>query len=470
MSNSFLKIFIIDCCLVWGLVGSSCKKLVEVDSPVTNPTEETAYKSNSTATAVLTGIYIRMIQGSAMSSGTESISFLSGLSADELNNYSTIPVFGQFYKNAVNKSNIPFWSESYRYIYTANAALEGLSSSNTITPEVKQQLMGEAYFIRAFFYFYLVNLFGDVPLQLTTDYKETSSASRKPKADVYKQIIGDLKQAQSLLRDDYLGADNKQTTERARPNKGAANALLARVYLYTRDFPNAEATSTLVINNTANYEIEPELDNVFLKNSREAIWQLAPVNPQYNTFDGYFFILTTAPGLIRPVALSPLVVSSMEEGDKRKEKWIGALTESGQNYYFPLKYKIGELDQPVSEYLMVLRIAEQYLIRAEARNELGDVGGAQGDLNIVRARAGLENTTASDKSSLIIAIEKERRSELFTEWGHRWLDLKRTGRVDQIMAIVTSQKGGIWNTNMQWYPVPINEIQSNPNITQNLGY
>jgi len=443
---------------------------VEVDPPVTNPTGATAYKSNSTAAAVLTGIYSRMMQADALTSGSQSISFLSGLSADELKNYSADRMFVQFYTNAVAKSNVPFWSEAYQYIFTANAALEGLSEANTLTPGVKQQLMGEAHFIRAFCYFYLVNLFGDVPLQLTTDYRVTSVTRRSPKTDVYTQIISDLKEAQALLSDDYLGPDNVPTVERIRPNKAAATALLARTYLYTKNYSAAEETSSMVINNAANYDIESDLNNVFLKNSKETIWQLSPVQPQYNTFDAFYFVLTSAPGLNRPVALNSYLMTAFEEGDKRKEDWVGSLTEGGQTYYYPYKYKAATQDEPVTEYLMVLRVAEQYLIRAEARAQLGKIPGAQADLNMTRGRAQLDATSASDKTSLLTAIAKERQVELFTEWGHRWLDLKRTGAIDQIMSAIAPQKGGTWNSNMQLYPIPSDEIQNNPNITQNEGY
>jgi hypothetical protein len=131
----------------------------------------------------------------------------------------------------------------------------------------------------------------------------------------------------------------------------------------------------------------------------------------------------------------------------------------------------------MTEYFMVLRLGEQYLIRAEARAKQGNIGGAQSDLNVIRNRAGLPNTTASDEASLITAILKERRVELFCEWGHRWFDLKRLGKIDEVMNIVTPIKS---NGTVQWqsykalYPLPlgdlfINNIQ-NPYLTQNPGY
>lgn len=126
----------------------------------------------------------------------------------------------------------------------------------------------------------------------------------------------------------------------------------------------------------------------------------------------------------------------------------------------------------VSEYLMLFRLGEQYLIRAEARAHQGNVGEAQNDLNAIRNRAGLPNTTASDTSSLYVAILRERQVELFSELGQRWLDLKRTGKVDEVMQVVTPLKanGANWQSYQQWYPVPYSDIQKNTNLRQNDGY
>jgi hypothetical protein len=119
---------------------------------------------------------------------------------------------------------------------------------------------------------------------------------------------------------------------------------------------------------------------------------------------------------------------------------------------------------------MMLRLAEQYLIRAEARGQQNNISGAQADLNVIRNRAGLPNTTAATQSDLLSAILHERQVELFTELGQRLLDLKRTNNVDNVMRVVTPLKGGTWNSNWQLYPVPVSDIQKNPALVQNSGY
>ena len=127
----------------------------------------------------------------------------------------------------------------------------------------------------------------------------------------------------------------------------------------------------------------------------------------------------------------------------------------------------------MTEYIMVLRLGEQYLVRAEARAQLNKINEAKSDLNAIRTRAGLPNTTAMDQSSLLAAILDERRHELFCEWGHRWFDLKRRGQVDAVMSVITPLKsnGAIqWRSYQQYYPITQGELDKAPNLTQTPGY
>jgi hypothetical protein len=123
---------------------------------------------------------------------------------------------------------------------------------------------------------------------------------------------------------------------------------------------------------------------------------------------------------------------------------------------------------------MVLRLAEQYLIRSEARAEQQNLTGPNGaiaDLNTIRARAGLTSYSGgSDQASVLAAILHERQVEFFTEWGHRWLDLGRTGNLNAVMDSVELAKGGSWNPDKELYPIPATELTLNPNLKQNIGY
>jgi hypothetical protein len=362
-------------------------------------------------------------------------------------------------------------------VFKCNAAIEGLSKSQSLTPAVKTQLLGEAKFLRAFFYFYAVNLYGDLPLELSTNPNITASLPRSPKEKIYEQIVTDLKDAQSLLSSSFLNATLLNgSPERVRPTKWAATALLARTYLYMGQWSNAEAEAASVIANTGLFSLPP-LNAVFLKNSKEGIWELQPVSSNMNTNDGMTFVLpSTGPNTSRnPVYLSSQQLAAFEPGDLRRKggNWVDSVIAGGKTYFYPAKYKATTTSNAVfTEYQVMLRLGEQYLIRAEARAKQNNFGGAKDDLNTIRTRAGLGNTTANDQPSLLTAILKERQVELFTELGQRWLDLKRLGKIDEVMTMVTPLKanGAAWKSYQQLYPILFSDIQMNPKLVQNSGY
>lgn len=465
------------------LLQAGCKKYIEVNAPVTSTNAGNVYAADATAAAVLTGMYanISYLNSSLGGAGLTSISLYAGLSADELTLYNVADItYAPYYTNDLtsNTTEGVFWAHLYNTIFYANSVIEGVNGSTTLTKEVKQHLLGEAKFIRALYYFYLINLYGDAVLATTSDYTVNVSLPRSPASQIYSQIINDLKDAQSLLEDGYLNSDalteyDAADAQRVRPNKWAATALLARVYLYTGDWGMAEMQAAEVINNTSIYGLTT-LSDVFKMNSQETIWSLQPVgNSIYsNTGEGALFILpSTGPNdYPNPVYLSDDVVNSFEAGDQRRSNWVGSVTAGSGTYYFPYKYKVGAEEVPTSEYIMVLRLAEQYLIRAEARAQQNNITGAREDLNVIRTRANLPNTTADNKTSLLQAIMHERRVEFFSEWGHRWFDMKRTNTVDAIMTDVSQQKGGAWSPYKSLYPIPQNDINRNRHLVQNPGY
>jgi hypothetical protein len=473
------------------IIQPSCKKLVGVDSPYTSINASNVFTNNETAAAVLTSIYTNLSKynSTQFANGTNdftSLSLFASLSSDELSLYDiTNPRYSIYYQNALTSIgtslSADYWKIAYPIIFVANSAIEGLQTSISLTLEIKQQLIGEAKFIRAFCYFYLVNLYGDIPLALNTDWQLNASLIRTPKDQVYDQIIADLKDAQSLLSSNYLKSDalsaySNSTAERVRPTKWAANFLLSRVYLYIRQFANAESEATTVINNSSTFSLV-SLNNVFLKNSKEAIWQLQGVGTgvNSNTGEGKVFVLPTeGPGTSNPVYLSNYLINSFDSGDQRKVNWIGSVTPTPpgtSTYYYPNKYKIGAINTSTQEYCTIFRLAELYLIRAEARAQQGNLSTAISDLNVIRTRANLPNYRGPNITSAVLsAILHERQVELFTEWGHRWLDIKRTNIIDSIMNSVTPAKGGVWKYTSQLYPIPLSEIQKAPQLHQNTGY
>ncbi|PWV44532.1 RagB/SusD family nutrient uptake outer membrane protein [Chitinophaga sp. S165] len=450
------------------LLFSSCEKFLEVGNPPDKIISKYVFESNASAIAAVTGIYPSL---NDIAHGRSSVSVCCALTADELNAHPTAYSQLEFYTNSGNGQF--YWSLFYTTIYRLNAALEGLSASEGVIPVIKKQLIGEVLFLRAFSYFYLVNLYGDVPLLTTADYKINSITPRSSSSEVYKAIVDDLNKAKAMLSDDYLAANILNLSEdRIRPNKMAASSLLARVYLYMEKWNEAILESSLVINDPL-YAID-NLQDVFKKNSRESIWQIQPQSLDgiyFNTWDARTFVLESGPNDSQnPVWTSEFLLSAFEKNDQRLIDWMGIDSSTGVKYYYPFKYKHYKNDEPLIEYVSVLRLAEQYLIRAEAKLKTGNLVEARIDLNKIRERSNLKAIDFERPDQLADAILHERQTELFTEWGHRWLDLKRTGEVDKVMNIVVPKKGGEWRSYKKLYPIPSADIRLNPNIKQNEGY
>lgn len=445
--------------LISFLVLTSCEDYIDVGAPDTQIDMEYAFATDASATSAVLGIYdaaklnmVRMYSG------------VVGTSSDELSSNS----FGEFATNkiSVNSFNIRgnMWSPSFAIIMQTNLALKGINESTTLTPSVKNQLLGEVKFMRAFVNFYLVNLFGDIPMPISTNVIENATLPRTPAAEVWSQILKDLKEAQELLGEEY-----PSTSFRTRINQSVANAFLARVYLYQKDWLNAEKESTKLIND-GNYEIV-DLDSKFLNSSQETIWQFHNVEGISTLGKSYQANTGFAPTFY----LTPTLAASFDENDLRKSAWIKEITSNSKSYSTIYKYK--EIAITGDEYDIVLRLAEQYLIRAEARAHQNNIDGSEGalaDLNVIREKAGLEDLEGLNLTETLQTIENERKFELFGEWGHRWLDLKRTpslnnsglSRADDVL----SELKETWQPTAVFYPIPAAEIRLNTNLIQNPGY
>ena len=446
----------------------SCEDFLEVDAPEHKIVNEVVFNNNETALSAMTGIYHHLFRAVYSAGGGSSVTGLGDLSADNLKriNYNDLDYL-EIEQNEISPENskiLLFWSSAYNMIYMCNSLLEGVASSEEISDQLQKTLEGEAKFIRAFTYFQLTNLFGEVPLLLTTDYRYNSLATRVGQEEIYQHILADLTGSLDLLEDEYRDGDRKYV------NRFAAIALLARVHLYLENWQEAERLSSLVLNNPT-YELKEDLDEVFLANSKEAIWQISPMGEggNTNTREGNIFLShPTFTFLATTYGLTDDLVGSFEEDDKRFSNWIG-YDESADNN-FAHKYKIYVSNDPIVEYSMVLRWAEQYLIRAEARARQGNISGAIADIDKIRERAGInllsETFSQVDEGQIIELILEERRKELFTEWGHRWLDLKRMG----IATEVLSTKKSSWEETDVLYPIPEEERLKNPNLGQNPGY
>lgn len=435
----------------------SCADFVDIPGPVNELTQKQVLIDDRSATAVVSGIYSSMVaEGSTLGSV---IQIAGGLYAGELDYTGNDDNYLQFSNRqllAANSYVSRSWSDFYKFIYYANALLEGLTQPVNVTSATASQLEGEARLIRGFCYFYLTNLWGAVPLVTSTAYQSNMLLPKTPVEEINDAIIEDLKKAVALLPEQYVSA------ERCRPNKYTAMALLARVQLQLGDWQNAEANATAVIEHKL-YQLEP-IDRVFLKESQETIWQLMTVSPLYNTVLGYMFIPNGTATPRYPVA-EPLL-NSFEPGDTR-EKWTQVRTNTRGTFYFPFKYRVRFGGSPLNEYPVVLRLGEQYLIRAEARAMSGNITGAAADINAIRQRAGVSPLPDLDIASPLDTLAGERFRELFTEWGDRWLTIKRFNTRHKVllppMTELASRPSWVW-------PIPFSQLQNNPFLEQNEGY
>jgi hypothetical protein len=437
---------------------SSCKKFLTPNPERSAIQASQVFSSDASATSVVAGLYTSMQYGGLGTSpfnGT--LGALLGLASDELNGYSQTYLDWQN-DQFVYTSYCPdyyIWSDIYNYIYQCNAAIAGMNASTGMSDSIRTQLSGECYFIRAFCYFELTNLYGPIPLVTSPNYQANATLGRTDSSAIYQQMVADLQNAESLLTPNYPSAN------RVRANLYTAQALLARVYLYQGKWPQAEAEVDSVL--TGPYNLATSLSGVFKVTSPEVIWELYPQGGQ-NAYDfGFYTPASTQSG--PKYYLTNTLINSFEPGDQRATTWTRAYSFNGTTYYYPSKY-VTPSSSPATQYNVVLRLAEQYLIRAEARAEQNNLSGAAADLNVIRTRAGLGATTASGQSAILAAIAHERQVEFFSEWGHRWFDLKRTGAIN---AVLGAEKP-TWTPDASLLPIPRLDIQADVDLKQNPGY
>lgn len=442
-------------------IPTGCNDFLEIEMPKDQIDHTKVFNDEKLATAALTQVYTLMRGNGFLSGNTNGCGFLLACYTDELEITTTQTVyFKNFYDGTVLPSNsviTEWWNHTYRQIYTVNTVLEGLEEATGISGNVKQQLQGEALAVRGMLHFYLAQTFGAVPYITTTDYRINQQTGKLSVVEVIRHAEKDLKQAEGLLTAIYPSA------ERVRINQAVVQALLARLYLYTEQWQPAQQYAETVLAN-ASYKPEP-LNRVFLKDSQSAIWQFKPETEGRNALeaDTYIFEALPAP----QSRLSSAFLNSLETNDLRKDSWVRYVAGSPEDAHVH-KYtqRGGSSSTPSKEYSIIIRIEEMYLIAAEAAAEQNNWETCNAMLNALRSRAGLPDVNVSDRASAIEAVLKERRAELFCEFGHRFYDLKRRNRLNVLLQV----KPG-WQPYFSLLPLPENELLLNPNLLpQNAGY
>jgi hypothetical protein len=440
---------------------SSCKKLIGIPpNPPTQITQAQQFGDSATVMTAIAGVYTYSSVGKGFTYNDGSLAGVTGLSSDEISIAQPDVDNQEFYNYSVTTINAnvaSMWADPYTGLYPVNATLAGVQNNNALSASFRTQITGEMKVVRALYFFNLINVFGAVPLVTSIDYKTTASLPRSPVDSVYSQIITDLTDARQKLTAAYPSDGH------IRPNFYVASSLLAKVDLYRQKWQDAYDAADTVISSGL-YTLETDLNNVFLDGSSEAIWQL-PATGTYSVVTEAQIFVPNQDGTIPSFPMTPFLLNAFEPGDQRLQNWTGQVAVNNQTYYYPYKYK-NLIPSSTTEDYMIFRLGELYLIRAEAAAQLGNTTAALADLNQVRARAGLAPSTASSQTDILNAVMHERQVELFTEWGNRWFDLKRTGTAGTVLG---AEKTG-WQPNAALYPVPMAQLQFNSFLTQNPGY
>jgi hypothetical protein len=392
-------------------------------------------------------------------------SILAGdLTADNLTHQGTFAQYREIGTKQITTGNATvaeLWGSLYNTIYIANFMLERIPDIDGVSNPVRNRSMATAHFLRGLCYFDLVITYGGVPLVTTTDI-ETNKAISRESADVIIKFV----------EDEYklaLGNLGGKQADASTASDAAVNAALARFYLYQKNYTLAEQYASTVIA-SHDYSLEPDFETIVTSDfTKESIFEVGYTITDPVTGTSLNDLLVSRREMIPSNDLVALFdPNNPAVGDRQATITFKAAFQKGiDNGWNVTNY--GTSDSG-NDNIVVFRLGEMYLIRAEARVMLGNVSGddsAKSDINILRARAHASLVGDVTQTQMIQLIETERRLEMSYE-GQRWYDLVRTGRAKSVMSSFTPN----WKDAYILWPVPQREIQNNPALVgeQNPGY
>jgi len=441
------------------LIMTACEELVKVDDPTNQIGTNQVYEDLTSANAALGYLYAALRDQSVIQgAGYYSAGSLFDSYADNLDCYYNSQSVIDICQNQLQETNSiidNIWSTAYEQVYYANSIIYGVENSTALSDDNKDRIKGEALLIRSLLYVYLQQLFGDIPYTATIDYEYNRTIGKTPSATVLDYLEADVTEAVGLLEDEYRDA------ERIYINRKAAQLLLARIYLLHEKWLPAEQTAETILKSPL-YEFQTDINEVFYKSGSHILWQLKPENDGDGTEEAsFYYFFDAAPN---SYTLTEDLVNLFSGDDLRKQEWMAEVTYNDNTWYRAYKYKIRSDNS--NEYSVVFRLAEVYFIMAEALAMQGRVEEALPYLNATRERAGLTAITSLSGEDFINELLAEKRREFFTEFGHRFMDLKRLDRIDDLSAVKSN-----WEDYMQVWPLPQDEMLLNPNLSpQNSGY
>lgn len=473
---------------------SSCKKFLDLE-PISDATSATAYSTAQEAEAALIGAYDTYQQEYYI---WDNVIFSDVISDNHYAGGDNPDIFAvdKLDISPTNPRLFSNWSQLYDGIAKANVVLQKIPDVQDAALDQnnrREQILGEAAFLRAYHYYQLVNLWGGVPLIIEPVASTSPEDTRKPRAseaEVFDQIIKDLEFAAERLPDSY----GDPAIDKSRATKGAANAMLAKAHAQkpAKDYNKVLEYANAVINSPAGYQLLDNFEHLFdgaHYNNAESIMEVQFIGgPEANW----------GPQLLLPPSISgdswrkfvtpskDLVAAFDSEGDDiRKDASILFETAPwsdefwsvtvGGNVPFAYKWKSAN-GWASTNRQYILRLADIILLKAEALNELNRTGEAKTELDKIRDRVDLAPTTATTQAQLREAILKERRLELVQE-AQRWADLKRAGRAVEVMNAL-NEIDLRTNTRVNYeakatdllLPIPQQEMNRNPELEQNPGY
>ncbi len=492
MKNIFLKSLL----LVFLFSSFSCQKEFLDRKPLGQLTSDTFFSNEEQAVQAVNAIYQQMRVWETHAFGFLGTTDIISDDADKgstVNDGLYIKELDDFTHGTDNVAVSAVWRGYFQGVARANMAIDKIPPI-TMDEKLKERLIGEAKFLRAYYYFNLVRWFGDIPLITKPLLPSEFSQRRVAAADIYKQIEKDWSDAAAVLPE----KSQYPSSEMGRATKGAAKAFLAKMYLTTGNFAKAEQLAMEVIN-SKEYSLFPSYSDQFLvenENCSESIFEIQATlinaetlgSLQWNQIQGVRGTPNLGWGFNRP---SDDLVAAYELGDPRREAtilYVGEVLPDGmalvednpemfnerynQKAWTPQHLGFQE-NSPGN--VRIFRFSDLLLIAAEAKNENNKSSEAIDILNEIRKRARgtlpanlvLKNLTSQGKDLDRQAIWKERRIELAME-QHRWFDLIRQKRAADVMK--KAGKNFIDNK-YELLPIPQTEIDiSNGMLTQNKGY
>jgi hypothetical protein len=431
------------------IFSTSCNKVLDTTSEL-YVSDDAAIVDKKSANAVLVGAY-SLLSANAYQGNT--FRYVTNLSSDNLKWVGNTPTNREFWVHdifATNSRVSELWGGIYKTINITNHIITEVPKIKdiTYTQTNRNSDRGEAFFIRAFSYFDLARIWGKVPIQTNPT---TSVKNVQPNVEVdtvYQQVERDLDSAIALL---------PLTFNRNHANQYAAKSLKARLYLYWENWTKAESNATEVINNTTDFKLVKPYNLFYAsKNTTESVFEINYTVNNKNSWASNWFASNVTGGK-RELLPTDDLIALLKDPTKGGDRSALLLTINGVTYG-NMNFKIATGD----DQAFAIRIAELYLIRAEARAKLANISGGLSDLNTIRQRSNVPSiNTVADGIDLFNKIQDERRLEFAYE-SHRWFDLIRTKKAQSVLSI-----SDVYRLR---FPLPKQEILSNPLLTQNSGY